>query len=54
MGGHQVALVLWEGNVSVINWFKEVESPGMSLKGMEREAVTCINTISIELESCRS
>ena len=40
--------------MSVIDWPQEVEGPGVTFKGVKGEAVTCINSISVELETCRS
>ena len=54
VGGHQVAFVGWKVNVGVVSWSQKVECPWVTFKGVEREAVSCINTVSEELESCRS
>ena len=54
MGCHQITSVFRKADMSVIHWPQEVEGPRMSFKGVEREAISCINSISEELETCRS
>ena len=52
MGSHEVALIIGEWNVSVVNWLEEVESIRMSTEIVQRESIASINSVSKELESC--
>ena len=53
MGGHQVAFVRWEINMSVILMLKEIEGVRVTLKGMQTECVSSIHTVSQEFKSSR-
>ena len=53
MGSHQVAFILWEGDVRVIDWLEEVECIWVAFKRMERKVVACVDAISKVFESSR-
>ena len=53
MRRHQIAFVLWEGNVSVVNRLEEIECIWVAFKRMEGKVVSCIDAISKVFESSR-
>ena len=51
VGGHEVAFVGWDVDVSVVDWLQEVVGVRVSLEGVEGEDVTSIDSVPEELEA---